>query len=470
MQFKLCFRLLLFFGLILFAGCQPTNSTEITPTRPIVNPPLEETGISSTAIAAIENPTEDAESPLAGFVMWHPFSGLEAEVIDDLVAQYNTSLTDEMKVIAVSHADDEVFIADMLQSIGSGEEPDLIIAPSYFLKSMASDALIEPIRLNRKENINNDFDVTFFPVFWNLDVVRGERYGIPYMQKGHFLFYNSTWSQALGFLSTPATIADFSTQTCAAYNQNRFDDSFDNDGTGGYFYPGDAIALMAWLRAFGGGIEVNDREEAILTTDENEEALSYLLKMYIDDCAWWSNKERRPYLYFSNRNTLAFSGRSDEIQRQQDSMSETETLDSWELIAYPSVEGKPTIFFESYSFGIMRGKDEKSESMLAFIEWMLDPEQHLEMIYLNGAFPLTTEEIQDADRSWELFPVWQGALPYIPFLEPIPQTENWYYLAKVLDDLRWQIIQFGVNQADIAVYLAEAEALVNTLSLESVRE
>jgi ABC-type glycerol-3-phosphate transport system substrate-binding protein len=470
MQLKVCVRHLFVFGLIILAGCQTTNSSESRTLVPTVNPTANETGISSTPTQVVEESTEEAEISRSGFTLWHPFSGLEAGVIDELVAQYNAPLEDAMKVVAVSHADDEIFIADIFQSIAEGSEPDLIIAPSYLIQSLASEMVIEPIQLNLPANNQNDFGVTFFPVFWNLDLVDGERYGIPYIQNGHFLFYNSTWSQALGFPYTPTTVAEFSEQTCAAFNQNRFDESFDNDGTGGYFYPGDPIALMSWLRAFGGGIDVNNRGEVILTTEENIEALSFLRQMYVDDCAWWTDKEIRPYRYLANRNALAFSGQTDEIQRQQDSISENQTLDSWQLIAYPSNEGKPVVYFESYSFSIMQGEDEKSESMLPFIEWMLAPEQHLDMVYLNGAFPLTAEEIQEADRSWELFPIWQGALPYIPFLEPIPQTENWYYLEKVLDDLRWQIIQFAVNEADIPGYLTEAEALVNNLSLAIAEE
>ena len=451
-------------------GCQPTNSSESTPSTATTPPLLEEVEVSSTTTTVIENPAEDAELSQDGFTLWHPFSGREAEVLEDLVTQYNTALDSEMKVIVANHADDEVFIEDIFQSIDTGDEPDLIIAPSYLIKSLASDALIDPIQFELDENHTNDSDVTFFPVFWNVDVVDGERLGIPYIQKGHFLFFNSTWSKALGFTSTPSTVADFSVQTCAAYNQNRFDARFDNDGTGGYFYPDDAIALMAWMRAFGGGVDENNRGQVILTTEENREALSYLINMYIDGCAWWTNKESKPYRYLANRNTLAFSGQSDEMERQQNAISENEALDSWELIAYPSVEGKPIIFFESYSFGIMQSEEEKSENILPFIEWLLAPEQHLQMVYLNGAFPLTTEEIQNADRTWELYPVWQGALQFIPFLEPIPQSENWYFFEKVLEDLRWQMIQYSVNQTDIPAFLAEAETLVNQLVLETTGE
>jgi len=448
-------------------GCQPANGSESSTTIPTATPFLVETEIDSTATTTTENLSEEDELIQDSFTLWHPFSGREAEMIDDLVAQYSTALGTDMQIVSASHADDEIFIEDILQSIGTEEEPDVIIAPSYLIKSLASDSLVTPIEFEQGENHSNDFGTTFFPVFWNLDMVDGVRYGIPYIQKGHFLFYNSTWSQALGFNFAPSTVADFGMQTCAAYNENRFDDSFDNDGTGGYFYPGDPIALMAWMHAFGGGVDENNRGQAIFTTEENIEALSYLLNSYVDNCTWWTNKESKPYRYLANRNTLAFSGQSDEIVRLQDVMSTNGALDTWELIAYPSAVGKPIIFFESYSFGIMQSKGGQSADILPFIEWMLAPAQHLEMVYLNGAFPLTTEEIQNVDRSWELFPVWQGALPYIPFLEPIPQTNNWYYLEKVLEDLRWQLIQYAVNQADIPAYLAEAEALVNNMVLKN---
>jgi len=464
-------RVTLSLGLLFCVACQPSVQVVITPTVtsqiPTKSATLNQgTDISEPIITTtplIEDIVEGINTDENVLRLWHPFSGREAEMMESLVDQYNQQQKGDIEIISASHSDDQILIDDIEDSIENGELPEIIIAPSSFLKVLAVESRLEQMESQSPDLDSLNTNPSVFPEFWNLDLVGDTRYGIPFIQKGYFLFYQDGWAEDLGFSEFPATIEDFSQQVCAAYSQNLFDTDLENNGSGGYFFPDDPVSIIAWMSAFDGGISFNSRGEIILNTEQNLQALTFLFNMYEDGCAWWTAKEQFPYRYFSNRNAIIFSGRSDEVPVQQNAMEEDAITDEWELIPYPSVDGKPIIYYENYSFAITKRDKSAIELAIPFIEWMIEPDQHLQMVYINSSFPLSNAEVQKADQEWEMFPYWKKMIQFIPFLEPVPQNENWLIAEKVIDDLGWQIIQFAVQEGDIATYLVEAEKLVNEL-------
>jgi len=457
--------LLLIGSLVLFA-CQPATVAEEDVVSETVSTQIKTSEPIREPTQVMEFVTQQPALNSDIISLWHPFSGQEAETIDILVSRFNEE-DYQVEVVATSFADNEVFIEAVLSAAENGMLPDLIIGPSPFLHTMMRQSDLAMIDAEQEISLIDNFEGNMFPAFWGLDVDDGERFGVPYLQHGSFLFYNSEWAQELGFVDKPSNPEEFRSQTCMAFNQNRFDNVIENDGTGGYFYPADPIAFLSWLRAFNGGLEFNNRGEIILTTSENEDAIKYLFRLFVDDCAWWTNKQDTPFLYFKNRNSMTYSGWSQDMLFQTRVMLEAENNDTWLPISYPSVDGKPIVYFENYSFAIIEKNGVNTDTMLPFIQWMVQPDQHLEMVYQTAAFPLTAIEIQEADETWGLLPVWRETLQYIPFLEPLPNTTGWYYAEKILDDLRWQIIQFGVTEESLSTYLEEAESLGNSMILNN---
>ena len=467
---KISIPLLLF---ALVTACQPAQVSEeivqITPT-----PVIQETPVNldpPQLPEASEMGTEKMPIPPGEtLIMWHPFSGKAAELIANQVDQYNLQMGEDNPIIAISHADEEVLFEDFLQAIESENEPDIIIAPGNMLRALYLDDLLQPINENLLDSGSSQNVTAIFPVFWNLDIGDNGRYGLPYFQMGHFLFYNDTWAYELGYVEKPLTVDDFSDQACAAFNQNRFDAELQNNGTGGYFFPTGATSTVSWMRAFGGGPQFNSRGEIVLDTEENLLAVKFLYQLYADDCSWWTSKQQLPYEYFANRNTIFFSGLAEELFPQQvviDTENETFT---WSLIPYPSNSGKPIVLFDSFSFGLAVKDEVRAKSAIEFIQWMQTPENHVELVYLTGAFPLRAEEIQLVERDWDQFSIWQNILQYIPFLEPVTQSEHWLIAEKALDDLTWQIRQFTVTESDLQTYLRDVESIVNTLIVEGRAE
>ncbi len=457
----------LLFGIPVVGSCTPmvedgpggTATVEITAE---ITPLAVET---ATATSEGEAPTDIRTQE--NLTLWHSLSGVEADVFEALVSEFNDAMRDEIEVTAYSHADEDVLIADVTAAIGTENVPDIILSPSYFIRKLTTDGWVLPIEISTSENDQAGAISELFPAFSKVDIINGVRFGVPYLQFGNFLFYQSSWANEIGLPDAPGTIEAFEQATCEAFNVNRFDEDLENNGTGGYFYPSGSMPLAAWMRAFGGGAQFNSRGALILDSEENIRALTFLFDLWRADCAWWTDREQYPYRYFLEEKAIAYSGRSDEIISQYLLMEEAERSFDWQIMPYPSLDGKPIILFNSYSFALMEKASPQVESATKFIAWMLEPERHLEMVYVNAAFPIRSSEIQAVDRTWELLPYWQESIRYIPFLEPVPLDENWYLAEKVLDDLSWQMIQFAVTAADIPGYLQQAEMIVNTTTFES---
>ena len=398
---------------------------------------------------------------------WHPWVGEMAEIIDELVFQYNSENPWSNKIISRSRADQDVLIEDLSMLFMNGEKiPDLIVSSSQSLRTWYSDGY--SIRdldgfLRKLEEENRDGGIAqIFPVFWNVDMVNGKRIGIPAYQSGQFLFYNQTWGEELGFLDPPQNIEEFSDQTCLAERTNRFDNDIENDGLGGWIYSRNGLTLLAWLRAFDGGGLVNSRSQPILAEPENVEALRFLYDLYLNGCAWKANQQQ-PYTYFSKRFALIYSGRMEDMIRQFQVDETTGNMDNWILIPYPSSIDKPVVIVKGLSFALTSEDDARAIAALDFVSWLLLPENQAIIIEKTGVFPLSNETIELVKNDLSMYPVWRDSLQYLPYAQPEPVFEEWYAMEKVLEDVGWQLIQFTIQPEKIESILSDAEIILREI-------
>ena len=471
MRRKLIFqKIILIFLVFTIVSCQIVPN-EATGTPSAV--PLEE---QKTPILPEEGSDFDTESgvqeleKIDGNIeieFWHPWAGEMAELIDELVTQYNSENLWSNKIISRSHADQDVLIEDLTDSFENGEKiPDLIVSSSQSLQTWYSDGysireLDAILQLLVEENGGEGLP-QIFPVFWNVDLVDGERIGIPAYQSGQFLFYNQTWGEELGFLDHPQNTEEFSDQTCLAERTNRFDKDIENNGTGGWIYSRESLSLLAWLRVFDGGVLINSRSQPILAESENVEALRFLYGLYLDDCAW-IGKQQQPYTYFSKRFALLFSGQMEDMIRQLRIDETTGNSDKWKLIPYPSSIDKPVVMVKGLSFAIASEDDVRAIAALDFVRWMLQPEKQAEIIEKTGVFPLSNETIELVNNDSSLYSIWRDSLQYLPYAQPEPVFEEWYAMEKVLEDVGWQLIQFTIQPEKIESILSDAEIILREI-------
>jgi len=463
-------RIILIGCILLMVSCQPTGDKTFSTLLPV--PSGNQISSIRTTDEAIQ---EDNDNELINdripqgleIEFWHPWAGETAEMVEELVDNFNQENPWSIKINSISHADQDVLIEDLTEAFLDKEQiPDLIVSTSESLQTWYAEEypikeLDQLIKLDG-EGSEEETLPEILPIFWNVDVVDEKRIGIPAYQSGQFLFYNQTWGNELGFEDFPRTIESFSEQACVAARNNLYDGIVENNGTGGWIYSSNGLSLLSWLRVFGGGDLINSRSQTILAEPENINAFAFLYDLYLDDCAW-IGKERQPYAYFSNRLALFYSGQMEDIIKQINSDHANGNTDTWILIPYPSTIEKPNVMVEGLSYAITTENEGLSIAAWEFIKWILAPENQATFVEKTGTFLLFNEVIDQMDARAEMYSIWKDSLQYLPYAQAEPSFREWYSIEKVLEDVGWQITQYTVQPEDIQAILTNAEVMVEEL-------
>jgi multiple sugar transport system substrate-binding protein len=468
---NLAFKIMPFMLLIgiLVSGC---SSTHIPATLPTLIP-TNANFVTSTPFpvptekTAIGNfPPEKIPSGIS-ITFWHPWSGEMANLVDDMVAEFNSTNTWGIKINSEFHSDETVFTDDMNQAIKNGKTPDLIAAPSYYLRLLDKNGF-------RLQDINKFIDSSawglskntidsFFPSFWNEDVISFRRLGVPAYRSGYFIFYNLSWAKDLGFSLPPANTDEFKNQTCAAGLAYLNDKDLNNNGTGGWVYSYNPNAFYSWLKAFQSEHGASENIQEIFGRNENVIAGDYLYRLFLDNCSW-IGRQQQPYEYFSNRQAVAYSGKMEDILTQEKVNKLNNSLDQWTVIPYPSKFDEPVLLVDGDSYAISTSDEIKATAAWIFIRWMLTPENQVRMIEKSGTFPLS-KAAGDLLNSFEiLHPAWKAAVQYLTIIQNVSPDPNWGIAKEILMDISWKLIQFNIKATDIPVIFQDAQNLLNGLA------
>lgn len=403
---------------------------------------------------------------------WHPWPGQLANLVQTMSDEFNQENEWDITIKPVSYSDERLLGEQLLSISDEGENrPELVAAPGYLLAGLAEDGLsildLEPFIESPEWGFSEDEINHFFPLFWSSDFYKGVRIAIPAYRTGYFLVYNQSWGEELGFSLLSASVQEFQEQICAASKNNQLSDDPEKNGTGGWIYSTDPYAFASWIISFEGGFFQSDSGEIRLNTPENVDAGNFLYDIYVpgNDCAWKAI-QTTPYQYLSNRQTVAYSGKLEDILIQDRVMKSTGSEDKWTLIPYPSVSGKPVLLIGGSSYAILTDDGEKSLASWLFIRWMLEPENQKRIIEETGSFPLSTTVISLLADFKQNHPEWSSGLSYLPFAEDILTMQDWQAMSDILSDIAWQITLFTTSREDIPLIFNEAENLLKE-SIES---
>ncbi len=255
------FSLALILALLLLPACSAVEQPTAAPT---LEQSLKSTPISAATFTPPAFITPAAELPQGIHVsFWHPWTGDLAAWLEAAVLKFNQSNQWDITVDLQIHADDLVLYDDIASGAVEGVLPDIVAAPGAYLRAWNEDGL--PLR-----DLTSYIDSpavgwsasqvnTFFPVFWKADLDGSVRLGLPAYRIGYYLFYNRSWARDLGFEERPQTSQEFRAQACAAAKANLADDVTKNNGTGGWVFSTDSLAMLSWLKAFTGeNLNAND--------------------------------------------------------------------------------------------------------------------------------------------------------------------------------------------------------------------
>ncbi len=460
--------LFLVFGLIISA-CSPQIESTSELSTIIADAPIAY--LTPTFLPTMTTVSEDflPEEIPTGIKLnfWHPWSGEMANLIDEMVGEFNKSNEWGITVNTELHSDEIVFVDDMNQVIQEGNPPEIIAAPGYYLRFLEESGFtlqdLQKFIGSQYWGFSKDETEAFLPVFWNADISSSKRLGVPAYQSGYLIFFNQTWARELGFSESPSDLEDFKNQTCKAGSTYLNDSDLNNNGTGGWVYSYNPYAFYSWLKAFGGGNEGVGNNTNSLGRNENVESGTYLNDLYLEDCAW-IGRQQQPYEYFANRQALAYSGKMEDIMTQERVNELNNSSDQWSVLPYPSKTDKPVLLVDGDSYAISTNDEEKALAAWVFITWMLKPENQVRIVEESGTYPLS-ETAMDLLNGYKIMhPAWAASLKYLPLAQKVPDDLSWGLTKEVLADVSWKLIQYTTKRDDIPVIFQDAQNLLSEIT------
>jgi ABC-type glycerol-3-phosphate transport system substrate-binding protein len=432
----------------------PTNAIPLVPT------PESTQGVSSLPETIPDGIEVD---------FWHPWSGKMANLVDEMVKEFNETNQWDISIQASAFSDEQVFIRQVAGILEMGDPmPDLIAAPDFFLTSLVKNGTA--LRDQQEFLTSSIWGIPqaelerFFPVFLDSGLLAGERISFPAYRTGHFIFYNQSWAEELGFSQIPESPDLFEEQACAAARANQFGPVRENVGTGGWVYSLDSSAFLSWLKAFEGGVSDPTGNISNLLRSGNIESSTFLYDLFLpaNNCAWLG-RQPLPYQYFANRQAISYSGIMEDILIQEQVNELNDAVDDWTIVPYPSVSGRPVVTLSGISYGIASFDEDKSLAAWEFIKWMTTTENQVRIVESTATFPLSASALDDLAEFRAAHPAWSDGLVYLPFAEHIPSATNWIIVRDILSDISWQLIQFTTSRDNIPGIWENADTLLQEI-------
>lgn len=440
---------------------EPTLQASPTDVVPLVPTPKNTQTVSSlpdTIPAGIE------------VVFWHPWSGKMANLVDEMVEEFNETNQWDISIQASAFSDEQVLMRQVVGVLGKGEPlPDLIAAPDYFLTYLIENGIA--LRDQEEYLTSSIWGIPqaelerFFPVFLDSGLLAGERISFPAYRTGHFLFYNRSWAEELGFSLIPENPKAFEEQACAAARANQFGPAQDKIGTGGWVYSLNSSAFLSWIKAFEGEVYDSAENISLLQRSGIIESSTYLYDLFLpaNNCAWLG-RQPLPYQYFANRQAITYSGIMEDIFIQEQVNELNDTEDEWTVIPYPSISGRPVMTVSGISYSIATPDDDRSLAAWEFIKWMTTTENQVKIVGTTATFPLSASALNALAEFRAAHPAWSDGLVYLPFAEHVPSYTEWIVLQDILSDISWQLIQFTTSRDDIPRIWENADLLFQEIA------
>jgi multiple sugar transport system substrate-binding protein len=381
---------------------------------------------------------------------WHPWSGSEAQVVNEIVEAFNRDNIWGLRVIPTATGGSSELLEQASAAIKSGQPPSLVAAPVdhiLYWQQMGKVVVdLNPYSADPDWGLTDAEVKDYYPVFWQQDLIEGQRLGIPAEREARVLFYNAGWAKELGFDQPPATLADFQKQACAAAKANAQDGLKANDGMGGWIFDRNDMTLMSWMRAAGAKIPAAADTHYRFNSAEAVKAFDFLRKLYDLGCTW-NSRNPLPYEYFATRAALFYSGSLADVDMQEHTQERLNSQDAWQVIPFPTLDAKPIMLTGGPSYAIFRSSPEEQMGAWLFIRWMMLPRNQVRLVEASGSLPLSKSVLEGLGNYADQQPHWKQVLDDLPLLESAPVLPDWWMMRNVLEDAGWQLLQLTPQPA-----------------------
>ena len=451
------------------AGTSPTSAVASLTTTP--HTVIKLTGTLQPAATKTSHPTASptitaaaAATPTAADLpatsldgqeisFWYPWTGDTAEVMEDLVAEFNQTNSWGIQVRSQRHAGGQVLFQDVIDQLGTGVFPD-IAAVSHEQARAWQDAGIKVLPLDtyihdRQWGFSQEEVDDFAAAVWMMgQSTSGIQLGIPALQTAHVLFYNTTWANELGFDQPPASVDVFIEQACRAAWHNRDDGIKGNDGTGGWLVEGNAYSIVSWIQAFGGSLMTGADQRIRISSAEALEALLFIKNLERQGCAWIGKADQPQadfaQAYFSERYALIISGDLADIPALERRLAASSPADHWQILPYPvknpTAGAGPQVLVSGSGYYLMESDPARQLASWVFIKWLAENPQAVRLVRVSLSLPARSSLLVDL-KDWAAFePQWLQAAGWVFSAKIPPASSHWAVALPLLEDGAQQAI------------------------------
>jgi len=411
---------------VVVAACSPATEA------PVVSTPAEaSTAPASTSQSPAESRLGVSASALRGLSVevWHPWYGVESDLFDSLIEEFNETNPWEIKVHAESQINFSYLFERVSAVLATAGRPDVVVALPEHAVNWHEQGHVVDLKPYVEDPLYGTAYRDFPIVFWNQDSVRGHRLGLPAQRSSRFLLWNESWAAELGFESPPTTTEDFQAQVCAANRFMRTDGTPENDGRGGWLIASDSMTAYGWLLAFQGAVlEGGDYR---FLAPNNIEAFEFLKELRRSDCAWQAAGADAAPTAFATREALVVSAGMEDLPAQSRAMAQEGNADVWHPIAFPGDAVTP-VYGSSYM--LLRSAAPQQLASWLFIRWLTETDQDARFVEATHLYPLRTATVDLLSAYEKSHPQWGEAIKLLPAGHLQPQLASWRTIKVMLED------------------------------------
>jgi multiple sugar transport system substrate-binding protein/sn-glycerol 3-phosphate transport system substrate-binding protein len=445
------FWYLLVLALLFLAACSsPTppvsTATLVTPT---ITPSATKTvALPTSTVTITPSPTSSLGVDRTGLngiqiTFWHPWSGETGNMVEDLVAQFNSGNEFGISVESIYQGNINSLNERIAEpdaelpglTLGSGAQISSWIAQSKPVVDM--DAYLN----DPMWGLTPPEQADFLPIFLEQDISAQNLIGFPAARSSQLMFYNTSWARELGFSTPPATPAEFLEQACAAAQENAAIEDSTVQGRGGWLINNTPSAVLSWLYAFDAPVILPDGGGYSFNNPPTEAVLVFLKELLDQGCAWEA-LDSPPEAEFAQRNALFITSSLTDLDFQSGEFNRFANSDDWTVIGFPSPQGHAVISAYGPSFAMFAGSPEENLAAWLFVKWFTLPEQQATFVTTHGSFPTrvsTMEFLSDFARE---NPQWVAAQDLLANIRPEPNLPSWNVVRWVLGDVGTQIFRY----------------------------
>jgi ABC-type glycerol-3-phosphate transport system substrate-binding protein len=391
--------------------------------------------------------------------VWHPWYGVESNLFETFVAEFNEKNEWGIKVSTESLGNFSNLYENVTASLPTTEKPDMVIALPEHALEWDADGMVTDLTPYAQDPLYG-IDSSDIPnVFWNQDHLGEKRMAIPAQRTARFLLWNETWAGEIGFDSSPDAPDDFKQQACRAQQAMLKDASPQNDFMGGWYADTEPMTAYAWLLAFEGG--VLEGSDYRFLTPHNIEAFRFLRELSESTCAWQA-ADINPATAFASREAMFITASLEDLPDVARAFASAKNTDTWKVISFPGANEDALVVYGS-SYIILKSTNEKQLAAWLFARWLLDNEQDARWVEATHLFPLRTSTLDLLGDYEKTHPQWAQAIKLLPQGEIQPQLASWREVKTMLGDGFTHMYRVNVPSGQVPAILAQMESMSRSL-------